>query len=195
MLMTSVSVQLLLLTCFVMYFHATLILSSLLPIPSALSIQLPNTFTMKKNQSSATLTSTSVTPEVEDALKSLNSIVVVDTIISVVKVNGQNVKEVVIHDGGSFVNVDGLKWAQFDSKGNELFIFSQLFRDEWSVYLKDEHERSDGSKMVLQVDLHSKKVFWCNRDGIVNYNEGTVVIAYINSVSIGTQQLKPIRSL
>ena len=74
------------------------------------------------------------------------------------------------------------------------FIFSQLFRDEWSVYLKDEHERSDGSKMVLQVDLHSKKVFWCNRDGIVNY-KGTVVIAYINSVSIGTQQLKPLRSL
>jgi hypothetical protein len=170
-----------------MYFHATLILSSLLPIPSALSIQLPNTFTMKKNQSSATLTS--VTPD--------NSILVVDTIISVVKVNGQNVKEVVIHDGGSFVNVDGLKWAQFDSKGNELFVFSQLFRDEWSVYLKDEHERSDadGSKMVLQVDLHSKKVFWCNRDGIVNYNEGTVVIAYINSVSIGTQQLKPVRRM
>ena len=164
MLMTSVSVQLLLLTCFVMYFHATLILSSLLPIPSALSIQLPNTFTMKKNQSSATLTS--VTPEVEDALKSLNSILVVDTIISVVKVNGQNVKEVVIHDGGSFVNVDGLKWAQFDSKGNELFIFSQLFRDEWSVYLKDEHERSDGSKMVLKVDFIRRKCFGATATGL-----------------------------
>eukprot|EP00984_Skeletonema_dohrnii_P031364 scaffold23709_cov86-Skeletonema_dohrnii-CCMP3373.AAC.7 len=108
----------------------------------------------------------------------------VETFISdMVKVNGQNVKKVVIDDGDSFVNVDGLKWAQFDSEGNERFIFSQLARDEWSVYLKDEHERSDGSKMVLQVDLYLKKVFWCNRDGIVNYNERKVVIASINSVS------------
>uniref|UniRef100_A0A7S2LJD5 Uncharacterized protein n=1 Tax=Skeletonema marinoi TaxID=267567 RepID=A0A7S2LJD5_9STRA len=165
MLMTSVSMQLLSnLFCYVFPRHSNLIFTLAYPISSV--DPAAQHFYHEKKQSSSTLTS--VTPEVEDALKSLNSILVVDTIISVVKVNGQNVKEVVIHDGGSFVNVDGLKWAQFDSKGNELFIFSQLFRDEWSVYLKDEHERSDadGSKMVLQVDLHSKKVFWCNRDGL-----------------------------
>ena len=74
-------------------------------------------------------------------------------------VNGRNVKRVVYEWAdkklGYFENKGSKKWVEGSLKGKERFLFEEIQRDDWSVYLYD------ASRQVsIQLDLHRKEIFY-----------------------------------
>lgn len=77
--------------------------------------------------------------------------------------NGQNVTGVTVENGGKFVQLaDG--WVELRSDGSTAFYFTEVDRDNWSVYLRD------ASRDVnLQIDLNTKWVKYASgRDEFTN---------------------------
>ena len=68
-------------------------------------------------------------------------------------VNGWTVKNVSFSDG-AFLQKEGKKWVETNADKKETASFTEVNRDEWSVYLQKE----DGSD--LRIDLYLKTIFY-----------------------------------
>ncbi len=56
---------------------------------------------------------------------------------------------------GAFVYKGGKRWVETGSRNEVRFNFSEMARDDWSVYLKD-HSRN----VHIQLDLHTRKIMY-----------------------------------
>lgn len=70
------------------------------------------------------------------------------------QVVGRTVKRVT-HSSGSFQVSSGTAWIEKNSAGATIYNFTEISRDDWSVYLRDNDGRGD-----LQIDVHRKTTFW-----------------------------------
>ena len=73
-------------------------------------------------------------------------------------VDGSNVRQVDYvglagEPSGYFTQIAPGEWAEFDAGNQRSFVFSEVGRDDWSVYLFDE-----GRGVDLQLDLHARQV-------------------------------------
>jgi len=78
-------------------------------------------------------------------------------------VNGRNANTVEFASGGktigAFIQVSTKQWKEDKFSGND-FNFTEVMRDDWSVYLRD------ASRGVnIQLDLHTKKVMYSDDNG------------------------------
>jgi hypothetical protein len=70
------------------------------------------------------------------------------------KMSGWLVKRVNVQNG-SFVYKGNKRWVEKDASNKTVFRFTEVARDDWSVYMKD------GSRNVnIQLDLHTRKVMY-----------------------------------
>ncbi|WP_339814542.1 hypothetical protein [uncultured Imperialibacter sp.] len=75
------------------------------------------------------------------------------------QVVGRTVKRVT-HATGSFQATTGTAWVEKNEAGTITFNFTEISRDDWSVYLRDNDGRGN-----LQIDVHFKKTFWTPTGG------------------------------
>ena len=69
-------------------------------------------------------------------------------------VNGLSVKQVSFN-GGAFVDKGAKRWVETDVNNVSRFNFTEVGRDEWSVYLKD-----SSRDVNIQLDLHTRKIMY-----------------------------------
>ncbi len=97
--------------------------------------------------------------------------------LSAQSVKGQNVKYVKYTgaDSGSFGQTGPKKWAEYKTRSGSkaLASFTEVNRDEWSVYLR----KSDG--LQIQLDLWTKTVKWSGKD---QYN---ITESSLNNPNVG----------
>ncbi len=76
-------------------------------------------------------------------------------------VTAENVRRV-NYVGGCFEQISATKWVELSSENNSKFTFTELNRDEFSVYLID-NERD----LTIKIDLHQKQIYldFENADG------------------------------
>lgn len=70
------------------------------------------------------------------------------------KLSGWLVKNVTFNKG-AFVDKGGKRWVETGTRNEVRFNFSEVARDDWSVYLKD-HSRN----VNIQLDLHTRKIMY-----------------------------------
>lgn len=70
------------------------------------------------------------------------------------KLSGWLVKNVAFNNG-AFVNRGNKNWVETGASNEVRFNFSEIARDDWSVYLKD-HSRN----VHIQLDLHTRKIMY-----------------------------------
>lgn len=70
--------------------------------------------------------------------------------LSSTNVNGRNVLRA-DHVQGSFRQTSPGQWAEFNASGQIAFRFSEIMRDDWSVYLHD-----SSRNVQIQIDMHRK---------------------------------------
>lgn len=58
-------------------------------------------------------------------------------------------------NNGVFVHKGGKNWVETGANNEVRFNFSEMARDDWSVYLKD-HSRN----VHIQLDLHTRKIMY-----------------------------------
>jgi hypothetical protein len=66
--------------------------------------------------------------------------------------NGRNVRSV-SYAQGSFAQLAGGEWAEYDLRGRQTFSFRERARDDWSVYLYDAARRTE-----IQIDIHRRMI-------------------------------------
>ena len=69
-------------------------------------------------------------------------------------VNGRTVKQVNFN-GGAFIDRGQKRWAETGANNQTRFSFTEVNRDDWSVYLKD-----SSRNVSIQLDLWTKKIMY-----------------------------------
>ena len=70
------------------------------------------------------------------------------------KMSGWLVKKVTVKNG-AFVYKGNKRWVEKDASNKTVFRFTEVARDDWSVYMKD-----SSRNVNIQLDLHTKKVMY-----------------------------------
>ena len=70
------------------------------------------------------------------------------------KLSGWLVRQVNFNNG-AFISKGGRRWVETGSQNEVRFHFSEVARDDWSVYLKD-----NSRNVHIQLDLHTRKIMY-----------------------------------